>query len=76
MADMETAREAFDRFDLNGDGLVTAAEFRKVLGELGDHTLTVDMAQTLINQHDSDGDGLLSFEEFWQARQKTATRSA
>ncbi|MFD1830212.1 MULTISPECIES: EF-hand domain-containing protein [Streptomyces] len=73
MADIEAAREVFDRFDLNGDGLITAAEFQQAMGELGDHNVTVGLAQTLIDQHDGNGDGLLSFEEFWVARQKAAT---
>ncbi|HZG03548.1 MAG TPA: EF-hand domain-containing protein [Streptomyces sp.] len=73
MADIEAARKVFDRFDLNGDGLITAAEFHQVMSELGDHHVTVGLAQTLIDQHDGDGDGLLSFEEFWQARQKATS---
>ncbi|PJE95995.1 hypothetical protein CUT44_19520 [Streptomyces carminius] len=70
---IEAARRVFDRFDLNGDGLITAAEFHQVMSELGDHHITAGLAQTLIDQHDGNGDGLLSFEEFRLARQKAVT---
>ncbi|GAA2399938.1 EF-hand domain-containing protein [Streptomyces glaucosporus] len=73
MADIEAARKAFDRFDVDKDGLITAAEFRQVMGEMGDYHVTVELAQTLIDQHDGNGDGLLSFEEFWAARQKAGS---
>ncbi|GAA2464467.1 EF-hand domain-containing protein [Streptomyces macrosporus] len=75
MADIEAARRVFDRFDVDKDGLITAAEFRQVMGEMGDYHVTVEMARTLIGRHDGNGDGLLSFEEFWAARQKAASQA-
>ncbi|WFB07292.1 EF-hand domain-containing protein [Streptomyces sp. LX-29] len=70
MADIEEARRAFDRFDVNGDGLITAVEYKSVMAQLGDPYVTETVAQAVINSHDSNGDGLLSFEEFWAAQSK------
>lgn len=69
MADMDAARKAFDRFDVNGDGFITAAEYKSVMAELGDFNVTETVAQALINKRDTNGDGLLSFDEFWAAQQ-------
>lgn len=70
MADIDEARKAFDRFDANGDGYITAAEYKSLMAQLGDHHVTEAVAQTVINAHDSNGDGLLSFEEFLASRAK------
>ncbi|WP_419994869.1 EF-hand domain-containing protein [Streptomyces boninensis] len=64
MADETAARKVFDKFDLNGDGQVTAAEFQQVMLELGDLDYTVGMAQAVLNSKDRDANGTLSFEEF------------
>lgn len=47
MADiMETAaRKVFERYDIDGDGLVTAAEYRKVVAELEGSEITESQAQ-------------------------------
>ncbi|MEU5422569.1 EF-hand domain-containing protein [Streptomyces sp. NPDC001407] len=69
MADNEArkaeARKTFDRFDANGDGLITAAEYKSVMAQLGDFNVTETVAQAIINKKDANGDGVLSFEEFW-----------
>ncbi|WP_335937495.1 EF-hand domain-containing protein [Streptomyces sp. PTD5-9] len=70
MADIESARKAFERFDLNGDGLISAAEYKSVMAQLGDPHVTEPVAQAIINDHDANGDGLLTFEEFWASRNK------
>lgn len=65
MADIEAARKAFDRYDLDKDGLISAAEYRQVMAELGDFHTTEAVAQAVINASDGDGDGRLSWDEFW-----------
>ena len=70
MADIDEARKAFDRFDANGDGLITATEYKSLMAQLGDFNVTETVAQAIINTHDANGDGLLTFEEFWAARKK------
>ncbi|MFC5954522.1 EF-hand domain-containing protein [Streptomyces sp. NPDC005774] len=69
MADIvETAaRKVFERYDLDGDGLVTADEYRKVVAELEGSEITESEARGLIDSLDADGDGQMSFEEFWAA---------
>lgn len=71
MADERAAARAiFDQFDVDGDGHLTADELRSVLAELtGGVELSREVAQSLIDGQDANGDGLLSFEEFWAARQ-------
>ncbi|MDT0450810.1 EF-hand domain-containing protein [Streptomyces hesseae] len=65
MASIEEARTAFARFDVDGDGFITAEEYKSVMAQLGDHNVTVTVAQAIIDKKDGNGDGVLSFEEFW-----------
>ncbi|WP_019545599.1 EF-hand domain-containing protein [Streptomyces sulphureus] len=68
MVDMEAAaRQVFDRYDLDGDGLLTAEEYRQVATELGDAGVTEDAAADLVATLDTDGDQRVSFAEFWAA---------
>ncbi|MCX5204078.1 EF-hand domain-containing protein [Streptomyces sp. NBC_00237] len=67
--DIESARNAFDKFDKNGDGTITAAEYKSVMAELGDFTVTETVAQAIINAHDGNADGRLNFDEFLASRQ-------
>ena len=70
MADIEAARKAFERYDLNQDGLISAAEYKQVMAELGDFHVTETVAQAVINAVDTDKDGLMSFDEFWAAQNR------
>ncbi|MCO4698458.1 EF-hand domain-containing protein [Streptomyces sp. NPDC005908] len=65
MADIEEARKQFERIDTNGDGYITAAEFKTALAQGGDWNVTEAVADALIKSRDLDGDKLLSFDEFW-----------
>lgn len=67
---MDSARKVFERFDGNGDGLITANEYKSAMAQLGDPFVTETVAQAIINAHDANGDGLLTFEEFWAAQHK------
>ncbi|GGW98188.1 EF-hand domain-containing protein [Streptomyces chryseus] len=70
MADIEAARRAFERYDLNGDGTISAVEYKSVMAQLGDPYVTETVAQAVINSHDGDGDGKLTFDEFWASQNK------
>ncbi|MFJ1806038.1 MULTISPECIES: EF-hand domain-containing protein [Streptomyces] len=65
MADIEEARKEFQRIDTDGDGFVTAAEFKTALAQGGDWNVTESVAEVIIKSRDLDGDKLLSFDEFW-----------
>ncbi|MFM9369918.1 EF-hand domain-containing protein [Streptomyces sp. Da 82-17] len=58
------ARKVFDRYDVDGDGQLTAEEYRQVVAELGEPGVTVEAAQELIDAIDTDGDRKVSFDEF------------
>lgn len=65
---METAaRKVFERYDIDGEGLVTADEYRKVVAELEGSEISESEAQELIDSVDANGDRQMSFEEFWAA---------
>ena len=56
-------QQAFDRFDLNGDGWVTAGEVRTVFRQMGRDCS--DRAVTKwIRDRDIDQDGMVSFAKF------------
>ncbi|KAG8044099.1 hypothetical protein GUJ93_ZPchr1274g29021 [Zizania palustris] len=64
----EDAFDVFDVFDGNKDGLISAEELGTVLGSLGLHRHggrpAVAECRYMIRLVDSDGDGMVSFEEF------------
>ncbi|MFE2373438.1 MULTISPECIES: EF-hand domain-containing protein [unclassified Streptomyces] len=70
MADKEEARKAFERLDVDGDGRITASEYKSVMAQLGDFHVTETVAQSIIRSKDANGDGRLSFEEFWASLDK------
>ncbi|EPH43966.1 EF-hand domain-containing protein [Streptomyces aurantiacus] len=70
MADIEEARKAFDRFDADGDGFITAAEYKTAMAQMGDWNVTESVAEAIIKSKDADGDKLLSFDEFWASLSK------
>ncbi|WP_171118600.1 MULTISPECIES: EF-hand domain-containing protein [Streptomyces] len=65
MADIEEARKQFERIDADGDGRITAQEFKTALAQGGDWNVTEAVAEAIIAGRDLDGDKLLSFDEFW-----------
>ncbi|MER6422619.1 EF-hand domain-containing protein [Streptomyces sp. NPDC001137] len=65
MADIEAARKEFQRIDSDGDGFITAAEFKTALAQGGDWNVTESVAEVIIKTRDLNGDKVLSFEEFW-----------
>ncbi|AKN69917.1 EF hand repeat-containing protein [Streptomyces sp. PBH53] len=65
MADIEEARKQFQRIDADGDGLITAAEFKSALAQAGDWNVTETVAEAIISSRDLNGDKVLSFDEFW-----------
>ncbi|MCZ0209081.1 EF-hand domain-containing protein [Streptomyces achromogenes] len=65
MADIEEARKQFQRIDADGDGFITAAEFKSALAQQGDWNVTDTVAEAIIKSRDLNGDKVLSFDEFW-----------
>ncbi|WP_432137894.1 MULTISPECIES: EF-hand domain-containing protein [unclassified Streptomyces] len=65
MADIEEARKQFQRIDADGDGVITAAEFKTALAQGGDWNVTDEVAEAIIKTRDLNGDKVLSFDEFW-----------
>ncbi|KAJ6421316.1 hypothetical protein OIU84_028650 [Salix udensis] len=52
----------FKRFDLNGDGKISAAELGDCLKTLG--SVTVEEVKRMMAEIDTDGDGSISYQEF------------
>jgi Ca2+-binding EF-hand superfamily protein len=65
VADIEAARKDFQRIDTDGDGFITAAEFKTALAQGGDWNVTESVAEAIIKTRDINGDKMLSFDEFW-----------
>ncbi|MEU9735574.1 EF-hand domain-containing protein [Streptomyces sp. NPDC048002] len=65
MADIDEARKQFERIDTDGDGFITAAEFKTALAQGGDWNVTDTVAEVIIKTRDLNGDKVLSFDEFW-----------
>ncbi|MEU3741100.1 MULTISPECIES: EF-hand domain-containing protein [unclassified Streptomyces] len=70
MADIEEARKTFERFDADGDGFITAAEWKSAMAQMGDFYVTETVAEAVIGTKDTDKDKRLSFDEFWASLNK------
>ncbi|XP_031628406.1 calmodulin-A-like isoform X4 [Contarinia nasturtii] len=56
-------KEAFRVFDKNNDGLISSTELRHVMTNLGER-LSDEEVDDMIKEADSDGDGMVNYEEF------------
>merc|ERR1719449_471521 len=61
---IEEMREAFLVFDRDRSGSVTASELKHVMNNFGE-TVTDEEVEAMIQQADEDGDGELSFDDFY-----------
>jgi calcium-dependent protein kinase len=55
---------AFDKFDVNGSGLISAEELKEVL--FGEEAFSDEVWKELIQEVDTNGDGVLDLKEFTQ----------
>jgi calmodulin len=60
---VEEFKEAFELFDKDGDGRVTARELGVVMRSLG-HEPTEEELRDMVNEIDIDGNGTIELEEF------------
>lgn len=64
VAATEALQSAFDVFDSDHDGFISAGELHRVLSSLGDDHISVDDCRYMIRCVDADGDELVNFKEF------------
>lgn len=57
-------REAFDFFDTDHDGKITAEELLSVFTAFGDDRCTLEDCRRMIHSVDKNGDGFVCFEDF------------
>lgn len=55
--------DAFEMYDQDKNGLISATELHLVLSQLGEHCTVAD-CEKMIQSVDADGDGNVSFDEF------------
>ncbi|XP_021821158.1 probable calcium-binding protein CML25 [Prunus avium] len=60
---LENLKDAFSVYDIDGNGSISAEELYKVLRSLGDEC-SIAECKKMIGAVDSDGDGMINFEEF------------
>jgi len=78
--DEEKVKEAFSRFDKDGNGEITAEELQDIFCLVGERDvegrfLTLDQVKTIIRRFDDNDDGVLQYEEFaqlWMAKRRSA----
>jgi calcium-dependent protein kinase len=67
--DEEMCRQAFHIFDRDGNGVISKAELHQVLQELECQLTSTADVHALMEETDLDGNGTISFDEFWQMMQ-------
>jgi Ca2+-binding EF-hand superfamily protein len=55
--------DSFELIDANGDGLISAAEFKELMNRLG-RDFSDEAAEKAIEIIDTNGDGLVNLDEF------------
>ncbi|KAJ9153048.1 hypothetical protein P3X46_026537 [Hevea brasiliensis] len=60
---LENLKDAFSVYDIDGNGSISAEELHKVMGSLGE-PCSIAECKKMISGVDSDGDGMIDFEEF------------
>ncbi|NRQ38973.1 EF-hand domain-containing protein [Nonomuraea sp. NN258] len=60
----DAAKAEFDRFDTDGDGLLTADEIRRANEALGVQGASEAEVEAFIQSADRDGDGRIALAEF------------
>mmetsp|Transcript_14462 Transcript_14462/g.30950 ORF Transcript_14462/g.30950 Transcript_14462/m.30950 type:complete len:1017 (-) Transcript_14462:85-3135(-) len=78
--DYRRIADAFQRFDKDGNGEITAEELQNIFTLVGERDrdgafLTLDQVRTIIRRFDENDDGVLQFEEFaklWMAKRRSA----
>ncbi|WP_214326765.1 EF-hand domain-containing protein [Nonomuraea sediminis] len=60
----DAAKAEFEKYDTDGDGVLTAAEIRQVNEALGDQGASAEEIEAFIASADRDGDGKVGLEEF------------
>ncbi|KAK1423104.1 hypothetical protein QVD17_18399 [Tagetes erecta] len=72
---MKELHEAFQMYDLNKNGLISATELHQILSRLGENC-TVEDCVKMIQSVDSDGDGFVDFDEFKKMMTKNSGEGA
>ncbi|KMZ59534.1 putative calcium-binding protein CML14 [Zostera marina] len=69
--DENQLKEIFKSFDLDGNGVITAPEFARMMAKLG-QPLSFDELNDTMNKADTDGDGVINYGEFKVIMEKSA----
>lgn len=80
ITDETKIQEAFNRFDKDGNGEITAEELQNIFTLVGERDgegkfLSLDQVKSIINRFDDNSDGVLQYEEFsqlWMAKRRSA----
>ncbi|XP_013378662.1 PHD finger protein 24 isoform X2 [Lingula anatina] len=67
-SEIDTAREAFSQFDLDGDGLITEVEAKKAFSRLPNKAFLIKNRTKHIMDADADNSGNVSWTEFLKQR--------
>lgn len=65
----EELQQVFKKFDVNGDGKISASELGSIMGSLG-HVATEEELNNMIREVDADGDGFIDLDEFIELNTK------
>uniref|UniRef100_A0A5B6YVB5 Putative calcium-binding allergen Ole e 8-like n=1 Tax=Davidia involucrata TaxID=16924 RepID=A0A5B6YVB5_DAVIN len=63
LQDMEEVKKVFNKFDANGDGMISVTELADVLKALGSYT-SMEEVSCMMEEIDTDKDGFINLEEF------------
>ncbi|VUZ41410.1 unnamed protein product, partial [Hymenolepis diminuta] len=59
----EIYREAFNRFDVNNDGVIDSGDLKALMGDIGNELRESEIFD-MIQEADKNGDGVVDYDEF------------
>jgi len=70
LKEIEKSKHAFRLFDSDGKGFITAGDLKRAANELQGDSMTDEELQEMIDEVDSEGNGIVNQDDFFRVMRK------